>query len=119
MTFSIPRIKFIEKKMKYQLSDIERSILAVLQDGFPKSENTYKDMAEKAEIETRELLPVLENWKHDGKLRRIGAIFDRFKVGLYGWAMVVWQIEEGRIEAVGEELAGFRAVSHAYDRNTD
>ena len=49
-------------------------------------------MAEKAGIETRELLPVLENWKHDGKLRRIGAIFDRFKVGLYGWAMIVWQI---------------------------
>ncbi len=103
--------------MKYQLSEIEKRILAVLQDGFPKSENPYKDMAEKAGIETKELLAVLENWKREGKLRRIGAIVDHFKVGLSGGAMVVWQVEEGRVEQVGEKLAGFGEVSHAYERN--
>jgi DNA-binding Lrp family transcriptional regulator len=104
--------------MKYKLSDIERKVLAVLQEGFPRSENPYKDMAEKAGIETKQLLEVLENWKREGKLRRIGAIVDHFKVGLSGGAMVVWQVEEECVEDVGEKLAGFREVSHAYERNT-
>jgi len=103
--------------MKYQLSDIERRILAVLQGGFPKSENPYKDMAKEAGIEIKELLTVLENWKREGKLRRIGAIVDHFKVGLSGGAMVVWQVDEACVEEVGEKLAGFREVSHAYERN--
>ena len=100
------------------MSDIERKVLAVLQEGFPRSENPYKDMAEKAGIETKQLLAVLENWKRDGKLRRIGAIVDHFKVGLSGGAMVVWQVEEELVEKVGEKLAGFQEVSHAYERNT-
>jgi DNA-binding Lrp family transcriptional regulator len=104
--------------MKYEMSDIERKVLAVLQEGFPRSENPYKDMAEKAGIETKQLLSVLENWKREGKLRRIGAIVDHFKVGLSGGAMVVWQVDKGRVEQVGEKLAGFQEVSHAYERNT-
>ena len=103
--------------MENQLSDIERKVLAVLQEGFPRSESPYKDMAEKVGIETKQLLAVLENWKRKGKLRRIGTIVDHFKVGLSGGAMVVWHVEEERVEEVGEKLAGFQEVSHAYERN--
>ena len=118
MIYPNPRTKLIEKKMKYHLSDIEKRVLAVLQEGFPRSESPYKEMAEKAGIETKQLLSVSENWKREGKLRRIGAIVDHFKVGLAGGAMVVWEVEEERVEQVGEKLAGFREVSHAYERNT-
>lgn len=104
--------------MTYHISDIERKVLAVLQEGFPRSESPYKDMAEKAGIGTKQLLTVLENWKRQGKLRRVGAIVNHFKVGLSGGAMVVWQVEEERVEKVGEKLAGFREVRHAYERNT-
>ncbi len=51
-------------------------------------------------------------------IRRIGAIVDHFKVGLSGGGMAVWQVEPERVEQVGEILAGFREVSHAYERNT-
>lgn len=66
------------------MSNIERKLLAVLQEGFPRSERPYKDMAEKAGIETKRLLSVPENWKRHGKMRRTGAIADYFKVGLSG-----------------------------------
>lgn len=75
-------------------------------------------MAEQAGIDTKQLLAVLENWKRQGKLRRIGAIVDHFKVGLSGGGMAVWQVELERVEQVGEILAGFREVSHTYERNT-
>lgn len=33
-------------------------------------------------------------------------------------AMVVWKVEPGRVEEVGAAFAGFREVSHAYERQT-
>ena len=73
-------------------------------------------MAELAGIDTKRLLAVLDNWKREGKLRRIGAIVDHFKVGLSAGAMVAWQVEPERIEQVGTTLAGFKEVTHAYER---
>ncbi|MHC4187609.1 MAG: siroheme decarboxylase subunit beta [Planctomycetota bacterium] len=104
--------------MEAHLSDIERKILSVIQKGFPKSQNPYRDIAEKAGIETEELLTVLRSWEKNGKLRRIGAIVNHFKVGLRAGAMVVWQVDAERIEEVGRILADFEEVSHAYERQT-
>ncbi|MHC4131590.1 MAG: siroheme decarboxylase subunit beta [Planctomycetota bacterium] len=104
--------------MKAHLSDIELKILAVIQEGFPKSQSPYSDMAERAGVKTEELLAVLRDWEKDGKLRRIGAIVNHFKVGLRAGAMVVWQVDDERIEEVGRILAGFEEVSHAYERQT-
>ena len=104
-------------KMKDKLTDIERRILAVLQDGLPKTRTPYKDMAEQAGIETAGLLKILNDWSQQGRLRRIGAIVNHFKIGLGAGAMVVWRVEPERTEAVGRILAGFKEVSHAYERN--
>lgn len=105
--------------MKYQISDIEQKILAAIQHGLPKSQNPFKDMAENIGIETEQLLTILKNWKQQGKIRRIGAIVNHFKVGLGAGAMVVWQVEPERTEEVGKSLAEFEEVSHAYERRTD
>lgn len=102
--------------MENQISDIERRILAVLQGGFPRSETPYKDMAELVGIDTKQLLAVLEDWKREGKLRRIGSIVDHFKIGISGGAMVAWRVEPERVEQVGTKLAGFKEVTHAYER---
>lgn len=104
--------------MNNQLSEIERRILAVLQGGFPRSQTPYQDIADLVGIDTKELLEILESWKKEGKLRRIGSIVDHFKVGFSGGAMVAWQVEPERIEQVGVKLAGFAEVTHAYERVT-
>ena len=104
--------------MKDLLTSIERRILAVLQEGLPRSQTPYKDMARRIGVEVSELLAVLEDWKKQGKLRRIGAIVNHFKVGLGAGAMVVWQAEPERIVEIGQVFAGFEEVSHAYERQT-
>jgi DNA-binding Lrp family transcriptional regulator len=102
--------------MKKPLSDIEIKILAVLQTGFPRSQTPYKDVAERVGIETKQLLAILKDWMQEGKLRRIGSIVDHFKVGISAGAMVAWRVEPERIEHVGTKLAGFKQVTHAYER---
>ena len=104
--------------MKNEISDIEQKVLAVLQHGLPESQSSFKDMAEKIGIDTGQLLAVLKDWKQQGKIRRIGAIVNHFKVGLGCGAMVVWQVELARTEEVGKVLAEFEEVSHAYERRT-
>ncbi len=102
--------------MGSNISEVESKILAAIQDGLPKSQTPYKDLAEKIGIGTEELLEVLKDWQQQGKLRRIGAIVNHFKVGFSAGAMVVWRIAPERIAEVGEILGGFKEVSHAYDR---
>jgi len=104
--------------MAKQMSGIERRILAVLQAGLPISRSPYRDMAAKIGIDEQQLLSVLEDWKRDGRLRRIGAIVNHFKVGLGAGAMVAWRVQPERVEQVGGLLAGFEQVSHAYERQT-
>ncbi|MFA6425241.1 MAG: Lrp/AsnC family transcriptional regulator [Phycisphaerae bacterium] len=102
--------------MKSQLSETERKVLAVIQDGFPNSLSPYRDMAEKAGMETERFLSVLKKWKLDGRLRRIGAVVNHFKAGVGAGAMVAWRVEPERVEKTGQILAGFKEVSHAYER---
>jgi len=100
------------------LTGIELKILSVLQEGLPRSRRPYKAMAQRIGIETSELLAFLKDWERDGRLRRIGAILNHFKVGFSAGAMVVWQVESDRIAEIGQALAEFEEVSHAYQRRT-
>jgi len=102
----------LEKK----LSELELSLLTEIQHGMPKTCTPYKDVAEKLGVDVDQILAILKNWKKDGRLRRVGAIVNHFKVGLQSGAMVVWQVEPDRIEEVGKLFAFFPEVSHAYER---
>ncbi len=104
--------------MTKQRNDIEHKVLAALQDGLPRSRTPYCDMAHRVGISVNELLAVLDRWKRDGTIRRIGAIVNHFQVGLADGAMVVWRVEPGRVADVGVVLASFEEVSHAYERQT-
>ena len=99
------------------MSSIEHKVLAVLQQGLPRSQRPYEGMAREIGIETSRLLEILKQWKRQGKLRRIGAIVNHFKVGLGAGAMVVWRVEPDRVTEVGKILAKFEQVSHAYERH--
>ena len=99
-------------------SDVECRILAALQDGLPASRTPYSDLARRIGISTTDLLMVLDRWKREGTIRRMGAIVNHFRVGLADGAMVVWKVEPERIADIGAILAGFEEVSHAYERQT-
>ncbi|MHC4637887.1 MAG: siroheme decarboxylase subunit beta [Planctomycetota bacterium] len=104
--------------MKDNISSLERRILSVVQKGFPETETPFQDIAREIGIDTDELLSVLNAWKEQGKLRRIGAIVNHFKMGLGAGVMAVWKVQPERIQEVGAILAGFEHVSHAYERQT-
>lgn len=104
--------------MALAVNDLERRILAALQHGLPRSRTPYGDLARQIGISTGELFAVLDRWKQDGTLRRVGAVVNHFQIGLAQGAMVVWKVEPDRVAEVGAIFAGFEEVSHAYERRT-
>jgi siroheme decarboxylase len=100
------------------VNDVERRILAALQDGLPRSRTPFGDLASRIGISTQELLAVLDRWRREGTIRRFGAVVNHFQIGLADGAMVVWKVEPGRVAQVGAMFAGFGEVSHAYERET-
>jgi DNA-binding Lrp family transcriptional regulator len=99
-------------------NDVKHRILAALQEGLPASRTPYSDLARTVGITTDKLLKMLDEWRRDGTIRRLGAIVDHFRVGAGEGAMVVWKVAAERTEEVGAVFAGFAEVSHAYERRT-
>ncbi len=104
--------------MAQSVNDVERRILAALQDGLPRSRTPYGDLARRVGISPEELLAVLDRWRRDGTIRRMGAVVNHFQIGLADGAMVVWKVEPERVADVGAVFAGYEEVSHAYERET-
>lgn len=104
--------------MDNNLSKLERRILAAVQKGLPLTARPYEDLARQLGIETEQLLTILERWKSEGVLRRMGAVLDPRKLGLSAAALVAWQAEPDHIEQAGQTLAEFSQVTHCYERQT-
>jgi len=105
--------------MAIDLSKIEKKLLAEIQHGMPVTPTPYKDVADNIGEDVLDVLEILNNWKKDGRIRRLGAFVNHFKVGLQAGAMVAWQVEKDRIEEVGRMLSSFPEVSHAYERQSN
>ncbi|MBL7179441.1 MAG: Lrp/AsnC family transcriptional regulator [Pseudomonadota bacterium] len=99
------------------LTELETKIIASIQDDIPVTERPYLEIAQKLEITEETLLATLKDLTAKGVIRRFGATIRHQKSGFASNAMVAWQVEESRIDEVGEKLATFREISHCYRRN--
>ena len=99
------------------LTELEKKIIASIQGDIAVSERPYLDMARELGVSEETLLETLNDLCKRGVIRRFGATLRHQKTGFTANAMVAWQVNEDRIEDVGEKMASFRQVSHCYRRN--
>ena len=98
------------------LSERDREIVRVLQDGVPLVSCPYQAMASRLQMSEEELLAVIEELMQRGIIRRLGAMVNHQELGYVANAMIVWWVPEDRIDEVGEIMAGFQEVTHCYQR---
>ena len=96
------------------LTDIEKKVIVAIQDDIPVSKTPYAEIAESLGIGEEQLLDTLQDLCDRGIIRRYGATLRHQKTGFTANAMAAWQVEEDRIEEVGEKMASFKQVSHCY-----
>ena len=99
------------------LTELEKRIIASIQEDMEITERPYVAIAEKLGIKESELLDRLKDLSRRGVIRRFGATLRHQRAGFSANAMVAWKVDEDRIEEVGQKMATFHQVSHCYRRN--
>ncbi len=98
------------------MDEIDRDILKEVQDGIPLVKRPYEEVASRLDLEEEEVLTRLEKLKDEGVYRRFGASLNHRKIGFKANAMVVWDIEEERVDEAGNIASAFEEVTHCYRR---
>lgn len=99
------------------LTDLEKKVVASIQQTIPVVERPYAQIAEAIGVSEEEFLTTLRRLSARGVIRRFGATLRHQRTGYIANAMAAWKVEEERADAVGRTLAGFPQVSHCYRRN--
>ena len=99
------------------LTNLEKKIIASIQEDMAVTERPYLAISEKLGISEETLLQTLQGLCDRGIIRRFGATLRHQRTGFTANAMAAWQVDEDRVETVGNHLASFKQVSHCYRRN--
>lgn len=99
------------------LSELEKKIIASIQGDLSLSPRPYREIAESLQIPEELFLKKLQELCDRGVVRRFGATIRHQKSGFAANAMVAWQVDEQRVEEVGQIMASFADVSHCYRRD--
>jgi DNA-binding Lrp family transcriptional regulator len=98
------------------IDDVDKKIIRLIQGDIPLRSSPFAEMAEKLGIAEEEFLSRVQELKRHGILRRFGATLRHQEAGFSANAMVAWRVPRERTQEVGEILAGFREVTHCYER---
>ena len=98
------------------LDEMDRSLLATLQEGLPLVSRPYHLLARQLGLSERTVLERLRYWLEQGVIKRLGVIVRHRALGYRANAMVVWDIPDAEVSAVGRSLAMEAGVNLCYRR---
>lgn len=98
------------------IEELEKKIIHYLQGDLPVTPKPFALLADKIGIREEDLLKKTQMLKEQGILRRFGATLRHELAGFHANAMVAWRVPEDKVEKSGNLMAGFREVSHCYQR---
>jgi len=95
---------------------LDNEILNILQTDFPVDPHPYRVLAEKVGISEAEMIERVQGLKDRKIVRRIGASFERRKLG-YVSTLVAAKIDEDRIGEFVKAVNEYSGVTHNYERD--
>jgi DNA-binding Lrp family transcriptional regulator len=100
------------------LSLEDRRLIHELQGDLPLTLTPYGAVGEAVGITEQAVIEKILKWKHDGVIRRVGAVIRHQQVGRTYNVMSVWNVPEARVDEVGRLLASYPEITHCYERPT-
>lgn len=106
----------LHRQIPIVLSETDRALLAALQPGLPLVNRPYQILAQSLGISERLVIARLRDWLQQGLIKRLGVIVRHRELGYRANAMVVWDIPDAEVSAVGRVLATEFGVNLCYRR---
>lgn len=98
------------------MDEVDRKILNYIQHDFPIDANPYAIIGEKVGIGEDEAFARIVHMRKAGIIRRIGAIFDRTKLGFAG-TLCAARVPEHKVADFVSAVNACPGVTHNYRRN--
>jgi siroheme decarboxylase len=98
------------------LTETDRELIAVIQDGLPLVAHPYAAIGERVGLSEAAVIKRLEALQSEGLIKRMGVVVKHRTLGYRANAMVVWDIPDDQVERIGVLLADEVCVTLCYQR---
>ncbi len=99
------------------LTDTQKEQLkAAIQDGLPLTATPYRSLALQLDFPEPLVKAQIQQWTDDGYIKRLGLVVRHHAVGYRANAMVVWDVNDEQVDAIGAQLRQAEAVTLCYRR---
>ncbi len=97
-------------------SNQAEDLIAALQGGLPLVERPYQSIAESLGWTEELVIERLKNMINAGIIKRLGVVVRHKELGYSANAMVVWNVPDNEVDAIGKKLGGQNCVTLCYQR---
>jgi len=94
----------------------DRQLIAVLQQGLPLVSRPYAQLAEQLGCSESAIIEGIARLQQQGDIKRFGIVVRHRKLGYRANAMVVWNIDDQRVDELGACFGQFDFVTLSYRR---
>ena len=98
------------------LDPVDRRILKATQAGLPLVPRPYHAIADRLGLDAQDVMTRFARLLERGAVRRIAAVPNHYALGFRANGMTVWDVDDTRIDALGEQVGALEFVSHCYRR---
>lgn len=98
------------------LSDFDRRLIAATQSGLPLVPRPFEAVGAMLGVSGEAVRERFAQMIAEGLVRRIGAVPNHYRLGYTANGMTVWDVDDARVDALGERVGALPGVSHCYRR---
>lgn len=94
----------------------QEALKAAIQDGLPLTAHPYAILADTLNLSESAIIEQMDVWLKEGYIKRLGLVVRHHAVGYRANAMVVWNVPDHQVDALGEQLRNHPAITLCYRR---
>ncbi|MDO6443043.1 MULTISPECIES: AsnC family protein [unclassified Marinobacter] len=87
-----------------------------LEQGLPLTPRPFQTLAERTGLSEQEVMDAITQWQSDGLIKRFGLVVKHRTLGYNANAMVVWNIPDEQVQALGKAMAAVPFITLCYQR---
>lgn len=97
-------------------ADLDEQLVRALQAGLPLVPQPYDAIAARLGVSAGLVMQRVQTMLGDGRMRRIGAVPNHFRLGYSANGMSVWDVDDACIDTLGPQVGALPFVTHCYRR---